>query len=258
MNTNSQNSPSIVNSVLVVLLIIASFLIGSLYTNVQYLKKGNTIAQPTNTGVNNQAGNAAQVPSAQQPTAVKTADNVPKLSKDDHIKGSAKAEIALIEYSDMECPFCKNFHPTVQKALDAYGGKVMWVYRHYPLSFHANAQKEAEAAECVNELGGNTAFWKFTDAVYERTTSNGTGFALDKLAPLAKEVGVDQTKFQACLDSGKWTQRVNDELAGGQGAGVNGTPGTILLNTKTGKTQLVSGAVPYESLKSSIDAMLSN
>ena len=256
-NSETAGNSSTVNMVLVVLLIVASFLIGSLYTNVQYLKKGSSVADSQK--VNNPSGNTVtQGPNNQPPAAAPTADNVPKISKDDHIKGSQKAELALIEYSDMECPFCKSFHPTVQKILDTYGDKVMWVYRHYPLSFHANAQKEAEASECVNELGGNTAFWKFIDAIYERTTANGTGFALDKLAPLAQEIGVDQTKFQTCLDSGKWTKRVNEELAGGQGAGIQGTPGTVLLNTKTGKTQLVSGAMPFESLKGSIDSMLGN
>lgn len=255
-NSETAGNSSTINMVLVVLLIVASFLIGSLYTNVQYLKKGSSVADSGK--VNNPGGNTVTQRPNQPPAAAPTADNVPKISKDDHIKGNPNAELALIEYSDMECPFCKSFHPTVQKILDTYGDKVMWVYRHFPLSFHANAQKEAEASECVNELGGNTAFWKFTDAIYERTTSNGTGFALDKLALLAQEIGVDRTKFQTCLDSGKWTKRVNEELIGGQSAGVNGTPGTVLLNTKTGKTQLVSGALPFESFKSAIDSMLGN
>jgi protein-disulfide isomerase len=174
----------------------------------------------------------------------------------DHIRGDInKAKVALVEYSDYECPFCKRFHASVVSALKDYGTDVAWVYRHFPLSFHANAQKQAEASECVAELGGNDAFWKFSDLLYERTTSNGTGFALDKLGPLAKEVGVNQAKFQTCLDSGKYAAKVNSDMAGGSGAGVEGTPGTIVIS-KEGETTYISGAQDESVIKSSIDSLL--
>lgn len=175
--------------------------------------------------------------------------------KVDHIRGDKNAKVFVIEYSDFECPFCIRHHPTMQKLMDEYKGKVAWVYRHFPLSFHQNAQKEAEASECANELGGNDAFWKFADKIFERTKGNGTGFALDQLAPLAKEIGLDEAKFKTCLDSGKYAQKVQDDMAAGSTAGVNGTPGNIVW-TKDGKSQLVSGAVPFEALKAVIDPLL--
>lgn len=239
------------NTILVGLLIIAAFLIGNLWTSVQYLKKGYG---ENNTGTQAAVGNNDQA--AAQPTPQKATGEVPKVTDEDWVKGDRNAEIALIEYSDFECPFCKQFHPTAQQVVDSYPGKVMWVYRHFPLAFHQNAQKEAEGAECVGEQGGNEAFWKFTDAIYERTTSNGLGFALDKLGPLAAELGYNQTAFQTCLDSGKYAQKVTDQMAGGQAAGVSGTPGNILLNVKTGETQLLPGAVPFASVKSALDQML--
>ncbi|OGG30041.1 hypothetical protein A2973_05195 [Candidatus Gottesmanbacteria bacterium RIFCSPLOWO2_01_FULL_49_10] len=200
------------------------------------------------------AGVAATPPSV--PPPIQEAADVPKITQEDHLRGDKNARITLIEYSDIECPYCKSFHPTAKKVVDTYNGKVSWVFRHYPLSFHQNAQKEAEAVECASEQGGNDAFWKILDALYERTTSGGLGFALDKLGPLARELGLDEAKFQACLDSGKYTKRVKDEMAGGTGAGVNGTPGNILLDTKSGKTRLIPGAVPFETIKASIDEML--
>lgn len=203
------------------------------------------------------AVNGGNVPSAapsQDPNTPKVG-TVKPVSKDDHILGDAKAPVTLIEYSDIECPFCKRFHPTVQQVAKEYKGKVKIVFRHFPLNFHANAQKEAEATECVAELGGNAKFWSFLDKIFERTTANGTGFALDALAPLAKEVGVNEQKFKACLDSGKYAQKVQQSIAEGSAAGVDGTPGTILLG-KNGKSVLIPGAVPFESLKVEIDKLL--
>lgn len=235
--------------ILVVLLIVASFFIGSLYTKIQILEKsGTTVA-----GV--QAGSGGNNTGAAQPPAPQVAAKKPELTNDDRIRGNKNAKIVLIEYSDFECPFCKRFHPTMQQVMKEYGDQVKWVYRDFPLSFHANAQKEAEAGWCIAELGGNDAFWKYTDAIFERTTSNGTGFALDKLGPLAAEVGVDQVKFQSCLDTGKYTKRVQDQMAKGSEEGVTGTPGTIIL-TANGDTQLIPGALPIEQVKPMIDAAL--
>lgn len=232
------------------LLVIASFMLGSLYTKVQFLQNGNNgSALPSG---NNQPTN----PTANAPQAVPTVGEIQKISNRDYIRGNKNAQIALIEYSDYECPYCQRFHPTMQQVIKEYGDKVMWVYRHYPLDFHVNAQKESEAAECIAEQGGNDAFWKFTDTIYTRTQTGGTGFALDKLAPLVKELGYDDAKFQTCLDSNKYAQYVKDQRDGGTKAGVTGTPGTIILDTKSGKTSLIPGALPYEQVKPMIDAIL--
>ena len=143
----------------------------------------------------------------------------------------------------------------MQQALQEYGDKVAWVYRHYPLSFHANAAKEAEASECANELGGSDAFWKYTDKIFERTTSNGTGFALDQLVPLAKEIGLNEGKFKSCLDSGKYKTHVEQDTSEGTTAGVNGTPATFVVK-KDGNSQLISGALPYAQIKQAIEQAL--
>ncbi|TSC76820.1 MAG: lipoprotein [Parcubacteria group bacterium Gr01-1014_31] len=134
-----------------------------------------------------------------------------------------------------------------------YGTKVAWVYRHFPLaSLHANAQKEAEASECAAELGGNVAFWRFTDSIYERTATGGTGFALTDLPKLAKELGLNEAKFKSCLDSGKYAQKVQQDMTEDQQAGVTGTPGTVLL-TRSGETRIISGAQPFDQVKTTID-----
>lgn len=86
----------------------------------------------------------------------------------DHIRGDINADVIIVEYSDLECPFCARFHPIIKDILEQYGTKVAWVYRHFPLDgIHANARAKAEASECVASLGGNDAFWKYVDATFD-------------------------------------------------------------------------------------------
>lgn len=239
-------SDSLGKKIMPIIIIVLVFALGYFYSKTTALEKQTGNVQ----GVQNAQAVATQPP---QPTPdLKAASPV---SDKDHILGSKSAPVLLVEYSDFECPFCKTFHPTVKQVLQDYGDKVALVYRHYPLSFHQNAEKEAEASECINEQGGNDAFWKFADTIFERTTSNGTGFALDKLGPLAAELGLDQTSFQSCLDSGKYAKLVADEEADGQKAGIQGTPGTIII-AKNGSRTLIPGALPYEQVKPMIEAAL--
>jgi len=186
--------------------------------------------------------------------------NVRRVSAErDHIYGNPDAPISLIEYSDFECPYCKRFHATAKSVVDAYDGKVNWVYRHFPLGFHnPGAQKQAEASECARELGGTEAFWKYTDALYARTKSGGKGFPLAKLTPLAEEQGLDGPAFKDCVDSARHAQRVKDDLEEGAAAGITGTPGNILLHNETGETNLQSGAKPLQAFKQAIDEMLAS
>lgn len=234
------------NKALVVALIIISFFLGSLTNKIATSEKNGT-ANPAQQAADNQ-----KVPSN---AAAKPAGKVKPVALADHIKGNKNAKVTLIEYSDYECPFCKNFETTVSDIIKTYGDKIRFVYRHYPLPFHANAQKEAEASECVASLGGNDLFWKFSDAIYQRTTSNGTGFALDALGPLAAEIGVNQQQFQACLDSGKYEKLVKDSISEGQTAGVQGTPSIFVIDAK-GNSELVVGAQPIDAFKTAIDKAL--
>lgn len=198
---------------------------------------------------------AAPTPTPVAPTpdpsaAAPAAGPVKPVDDTDHVLGAKNAKVTLIEYSDFECPFCKRHFSTMQQVLKEYPNDVRVVFRHFPLSFHQNAEKEAEASECVAELGGNDAFWKFHDKIFTETTSNGTGIALERLGPMAKEVGVNQTEFQKCLDSNKYAAKVAQQEQEGGDAGVSGTPATFVNGT------LISGAVPYAQFKASIDAEL--
>jgi len=179
------------------------------------------------------------------------------VSGDDHILGNPNADVVIVEYSDTECPYCKQFHTTMQRLMSEYGstGKVAWVYRHFPIdSLHPKARKEAEATECANELGGVSKFWEYTNMVYSVTTSNNS---LDpaQLPIIAKKVGLDVKEFNTCLESGKYASKVQADYDDAVAAGGQGTPHSILI-TKDGVKTAVQGARPYESMKATLDALL--
>jgi protein-disulfide isomerase len=175
----------------------------------------------------------------------------------DHIYGNPAARISLIEYSDFECPFCKRFHSTPKEIVEANSGRVNWVYRHFPLGMHnPGALKEAEASECANYLGGTDAFWQYTNAIYARTQSNGKGFPVSELTPLAKEIGLNKEKFEECLDTDKFAFRVQEDIDEGTKIGVAATPTSILLDNETGKITLKSGALTPDILRVNIEEML--
>lgn len=189
-------------------------------------------------------------------TAAQPSGAVDPVSSTDHILGNPNAKVVIVEYSDPECPYCKSFHPTMNRIMNEYGkdGKVAWVYRHFPLPFHTKAPHEAEATECANKLGGNAKFWEYTNKVFETTPGNNQ---LDpaELPKIAQAVGLDVTAFNKCLESGEMKKIVDADLASGQKAGVNGTPYSIILVNKKAVNS-INGAQPYEAVKAQIDELL--
>lgn len=205
-----------------------------------------------------------------------------EVAHNEHIRGNPDAPFKLVEYSDLECPFCKSFHATMQKAMDEYGktGTLAWVYRHFPLdSIHPKADKEAEGAECAAEQGGNAAFWSFVDRIFEITPSNN-GLDSSKLTETAAYLKLDVKKFDACLASGRFAEAVERDYQDGLSAGARGTPFNVLvLKNKVTKAQeeklaallaqlrggiaissdkqkvTLNGALPYGALKTILDAL---
>lgn len=191
---------------------------------------------PANVGAPN-----AALPSGndQQPAKPQTFT----ITKDNHVRGNFNAKVTLVEFSDFECPYCGAFHPTVTQALKEYGNKIRVVYKHFPLSFHPQAQKAAEASECASEQG---KFWEMHDKLFE----NQQLLSVPQFKTWARELKLNGTKFDSCLDSGKFASKVQADFNEGAAKGVNGTPATFING------QLVSGALPYASIKSVIDQAL--
>lgn len=214
-------------------------------------------------------------------------EEIRTVQSDDHILGSSNAKVVIVEYSDTECPFCKQFHNTLHQIISEYGssGDVAWVYRHFPLEqLHPKAPKEAEALECAADQGGNEMFWKFTNKVYETTGANN---ALDigvyntpkevpvapngepyykqkaprsatdagQLSDFAKEFGLDVAKFEDCMKTNKFAARVAKDLNEVIAAGGRGTPHSIII-TADGEQIPIEGAQPYNVIKTTIDTLL--
>lgn len=229
---------------------------------VRKLQESGALDQAVDAGIERYVAKQreAQAAAARQraQAARSRADKMPPADPErDHIYGSPEARVSLVEYSDFECPFCKRFHPTAKALVDASGGQVNWVYRHFPLAFHnPMAQREAEASECAAELGGNDAFWRFADTLYERTASNGKGIPGGDLGALAAEIGLDRAAFEACLDSGRHAERVQADYKEGIALGISGTPGNLLRDNETGKVLVRAGALPLARLQASVDELV--
>jgi protein-disulfide isomerase len=234
--------------------IFLAFVVGVLWQRVSNLEGGGTAKTTTTT--NNQAA----VPTQQQgaPSDPSTylmdedrARNVPEVSSSDYARGASNPKVYMIEYSDYECPFCTRFHPTAQAVIDNYGDQVAWVYRHFPLDqIHPRARPAAEAAECVGEIGGSDAFWRFTDYLFENQAT-----ALTDLANSAQQVGISTAAFNNCMDSDKYADKVQEQYVGGQNVGVQGTP-AIFVMSENGN-YFIPGALDYSTVEKIIQAAIS-
>lgn len=162
-------------------------------------------------------------------------------------EGNKNAKVTVVEYSDFECPFCGRYYNDAYKQIKSEyveTGKVQFVFKQYPLTqIHPNAQKAAEASLCANEQGD---FWTYHDTLF----ANQQALGVTQLKQYAADLDLDTSKFNSCLDSGKYAKQVQDEVAEGSAVGVSGTPTTFVNGVK------IVGAVPYATIKAEIDRAL--
>ncbi len=165
---------------------------------------------------------------------------------DDAFKGSADAPVTIIEFSDFQCSFCARFFSQTLPQLQTNyidTGKVKFVFRDFPLGFHAEAQKAAEAAECAGDQG---KFWEMHDKLFE----NYASLNVANMKQWASDLGLDTATFNDCLDSGKYESEVKSDMQDGQNAGISGTPSFFINGIK------VVGAQPYSTFQQIIEAEL--
>lgn len=183
-------------------------------------------------------------------------ENIRPVDESDWIRGNPNAPIILVEYSDLECPFCKQYHTTLKRIIAEYGtsGQVAWVFRHFPIvELHQKATTEALASECVGSLGGQEAFWQFVDRVYETTKGNDS-LDLTLLVDFAEEAGVSPGEFEGCMQNGKLMENVEADFNNALSIGGEGTPHTIVI--ARGKSYVIPGAQPYPAVKTIVDTLI--
>ena len=157
--------------------------------------------------------------------------------------GPGNAPITIVEFSDFQCPYCRQAQSTVKRIMAEYEGKIKLVFRDFPLrNIHPLAQKAAEAAQCAGE---QQKFWPYHDKLF-----TSTNLQMDELKQFAQELELNLEQFTTCLDSGKSAAGIDTDMQAGQQAGVNATP-TFFVNGSP-----LSGAASYERFKELVDAAL--
>lgn len=194
---------------------------------------------------NNNIVNAANDPSAE------VANNIAnvEVAKDDWMRGDKKADITIVTFSDIDCPYCQKFHDTMNQVMKNYDKKINWVFRQFPLAqLHPEATKKAEYAECIGNIGGNDKFWAFLDYMFTNKT------ALADINTALNKIGVNADKINACVTEGKFAQKVQDQTAQAVDAGGRGTPYSVIV---AGDQRLpINGALPYETIAKQLDTLV--
>lgn len=183
---------------------------------------------------------------------------------DDAILGDPNAPITFIEFSDYECPFCKrhftNSFPQIKKDyIDT--GKVKFIFRDLPLSFHDPlATQQALAANCAREQGGDSAYYAFHDEIFTLTSSNGNGMTETQLFEIASQLGLDKSALESCVNNETYIDEINQDMADAANAGATATPTFFVgLSTESGTIEAtrIVGAQPYETvIKPAIEELL--
>jgi len=239
--SNSENTVTFKRTYFYSVLVVLAFAVGILTGYVIWGLPSNQ-AQVI---VENQTpvqGPVAQVPSATQPPRV-TRYDVPIEGFPSF--GPKDAPIVIVEFSDFQCPFCKRFNDDTYKQLMAvYPGKIRFVFRHLPLtSIHPEAFPAAEAAMCANE---QNSFWEYHDKLFENQDKLGR----DLYTQIANDLNIDVTKFESCLNSGKYKDLIQQDSDFAVKLGVQSTP-TFFVNGLA-----LVGAQPLETFKQVIDKEL--
>ena len=165
----------------------------------------------------------------------------PVATLDDPHIGSDNPVVTIVEFSDFECPFCGEAFPIIRKLVSAYGDSVQLIYRDFPLAdIHPNARTAAIAGYCADTQG---KFWQLHDLMFQHQDD----LSLSAITVLARQIGIDVTRFYACIASQQATEEVDRDIADGIAAGVQGTP-TWFINGMR-----VAGVIPENVFRQMIE-----
>ena len=200
----------------------------------------------------------AAIKQLQSAATTLSSDNYAVIMKDSYVEGKKDAKVTLIEYSDLECPYCiiqfKN--KTISTLQAKYGDNVNVIYKPLNLAGHPGSDQKGWASLCVAQIGGVDKYAKFYKAILDRSIAGGAVFPLDNIKSLAKEVGVDATKFASCYDSKQTETLYKSYTAEALKFGVGGTPTTMILNNSTKQYELVKGAADVSAFYPVVDRIM--
>ena len=224
------------------------FSAGAINDSISSLE-GTLLAKEMVVNVQGGSNNQEQVPTQQQqaeeiPTATKKSVDISERP----IKGSENAKVTIVEFSEFQCPYCTRAQATMKQIKETYGDDVNFVHENFVV--HESALTASVAVECAGE---QDKYWEMHDKIFETQKTDEAG-----LKELATQLGLDATKFDACLKSEDAQARVATQMTTGRTVGVSGTP-SFIVGTKSGTKvsgDFIVGAYPFETFKASIDSLL--
>jgi len=236
------------------IMISASVLIGFTILKSAYSNSNNTASNGANTlGVTSQPTSQPKIEFESAKTII---GDAPYL-------GNNKAKVAVVEYTDFECPYCKRHHDhTYPSIIKDYvdSGKIVYIIKSFPLSFHDPvATNAAVAALCARELGGNEKYFAYVDKYFAKTATNGAGVGEGGNEKIAAELGLNADSFVSCLNNTSIKDKVKSQIKDGQDAGISGTPGFVIGTIKDDGTvegKRIDGAYSYDTFKQIIEEYL--
>ncbi len=184
-------------------------------------------------------------------------DAVRPVDTTDHFLGNPAAPVVLIEYSDVDSEYSKNFQKVMEQVMQDYGanGNVAWVYRDLPLGdSDVNSEEHDEAAECVASIGKPSDFFAFIDAMQAAAPGDSL-FDPAGYDPIVSSLGLATGTFDSCMSAHTFQNKVAEDYKNAQEIGASGTPYNIIL-IKDQKPLVISGSIPYDTMKKVLDAAI--
>lgn len=173
--------------------------------------------------------------------------DLPEVKDGDATFGKSDSKLKVFVFSDFQCPYCKLFWKTLRDTMQKYGDQALFDYKHFPLSFHNQAENAALASECAQEQG---KFWEYADKLYAGQAEWGNSQETQKFKDYARDMKMNTAQFGRCLDDKKYQDKIETDKNEANNFGISGTP-AIFINS-----QFKNGVISAEDLKAAIDAEL--
>lgn len=227
--------------------IVAGFSI--IATAIFFSGSGTMRAEPTHQAATNTLPDFEEL-------ATRLHEPIAIISSADNIRGNPNAPVMFVTYTNYECPSCRNFHLSMNRILQEYGqqGDIAWTFRHLPLERdYPNANRVANAAECVAELGGNQAFWIFSDELFRDRSSLGPT-RLSQLPQYATTAGVLETDFNRCMNEERHLEEINSQADDATASGAFSIPYTVVMAGE--EIGVINGSVPHADLRQIVESAI--